>query len=109
MEALTRENPIRPVLVEWVDSVRDALGWDSLDSYLDVEHYHRAQVQTVGLLVGSNDDLIVVALSAQRDLWREDVHLADAIVIPRRAIDRMQTLSWDGIEDANRRVVAVSG
>lgn len=76
-------------MVEWVDSVRDDNGWSEIAVHLPAASYARTRVQTVGLLTASNDEAVLVFQNMQRELWKEELLVSDAMLIPRRSIDRI--------------------
>lgn len=76
-------------LVSWIDSIRHADGWQSVDHYKR-ESERSLSCETVGWIVHENDDSIMVA---QSRMTGKDGAVTEVIQIPKVAITERVTFS----------------
>lgn len=73
---------MEPELVRWIDSIRYADGWQSLDHYVR-ESERSLECETVGFVIHEREDSIMVAQSRMTDA---DGAVTEVIRIPTIAI-----------------------
>jgi hypothetical protein len=77
------------VEIEWHDSERVSLGWDTREAYVEALN-DRTTYRTVGFLVDETADHLMVALSASDSgLFGDAMVIPTALIIARHALGRV--------------------
>jgi hypothetical protein len=89
-----RRKTLRPVIVEWDDSVQPVPTWRFLPDVIGTSSPCRCR--TVGWLLERTDEVLVIAQNVGLDDSEEPTQVSGVITIPASAVRRLRRLKAPG-------------